>query len=98
MPLLWGLFVYGVDMKKRVGLIGYPLGHSISPVFQQAAFDHLGIDAEYELWSTAPEDVKDASQLPVVTRRLLGDGYSREDIEKIWGKNALRVLREGWRT
>ena len=47
-------------MKKRVGLIGYPLGHSISPVFQQAALDHLGIDAEYELWSTVPEDVEDA--------------------------------------
>jgi len=45
-------------MAKRVGLIGYPLGHSISPVFQQAAFDHLKIDAMYELWSTAPEDVK----------------------------------------
>jgi shikimate dehydrogenase len=45
-------------MTKRVGLIGYPLGHSISPVFQQAAFDHLKIDAKYELWSTAPDDVK----------------------------------------
>ncbi|MFC1998710.1 shikimate dehydrogenase [Chloroflexota bacterium] len=45
-------------MMKRVGLIGYPLGHSISPVFQQVAFDSLGIDAKYELWSTAPDDVK----------------------------------------
>ncbi|MBT3363048.1 MAG: shikimate dehydrogenase [Chloroflexi bacterium] len=45
-------------MTKRVGLIGYPLGHSISPVFQQAALDHLNIDALYELWSTPPDDVK----------------------------------------
>jgi shikimate dehydrogenase len=45
-------------MTKKVGLIGYPLGHSISPAFQQAAFDHLKIDAKYELWSTAPDDVK----------------------------------------
>ena len=37
---------------KLVGLIGKPLAHSISPVFQQAALDHLPIDARYELWET----------------------------------------------
>ena len=52
-----GVFVYGDGMTKRVGLIGYPLGHSISPVFQQAAFDNLDIDARYELWSAAPDKV-----------------------------------------
>ncbi|MFC1905921.1 shikimate dehydrogenase [Chloroflexota bacterium] len=45
-------------MTKRVGLIGYPLGHSISPVFQQAAFDHLKIDARYDLWITASNSLK----------------------------------------
>ncbi len=45
-------------MTKIVGLIGYPLGHSISPVFQQAAFDKLGIDARYELWETPPENLE----------------------------------------
>ena len=39
-------------MTKLIGLIGYPLAHSISPAFQQAALDHLGIDARYELWET----------------------------------------------
>ena len=37
---------------KVIGLIGYPLGHSVSPVFQQAALDRLRIDARYELWET----------------------------------------------
>jgi len=45
-------------MTKRVGLIGHPLGHSISPVFQQAAFDYSQIDARYELWDTEPSDIK----------------------------------------
>ncbi|MDO8750011.1 MAG: shikimate dehydrogenase [Dehalococcoidia bacterium] len=35
-----------------VGIIGYPLGHSISPAFQQAAFDHYGMDARYLVWET----------------------------------------------
>ena len=43
---------------QTVGLIGYPLGHSISPAFQQAAFDCLGIDARYELWETPEKDVE----------------------------------------
>jgi shikimate dehydrogenase len=34
--------------KTRVfGVIGYPVRHSLSPVFQNAAFEYLGIDAVY---------------------------------------------------
>ncbi len=39
---------------RYVGLIGYPLGHSISPLFQQAAFDHLRLDIRYEAWEVEP--------------------------------------------
>jgi shikimate dehydrogenase len=39
-------------MTRRVGLIGYPVEHSLSPAFQQAAFDALGLDMRYELWPT----------------------------------------------
>jgi shikimate dehydrogenase len=39
-------------MTQYLGLIGYPLGHSVSPSMHQAAFAHLGIDARYELWET----------------------------------------------
>lgn len=45
-------------MTQRLGIIGYPIGHSISPVFQQAALDHLGIDATYQAWEVAPDDVE----------------------------------------
>ena len=44
-------------MKDRVGILGYPLSHSISPTFQQAAFDHLGIDIVYESWTVSPQDL-----------------------------------------
>jgi shikimate dehydrogenase len=39
-------------MSKLVVLIGHPLKHSISPAFQQAAFDHEGLDVRYEKWET----------------------------------------------
>jgi shikimate dehydrogenase len=46
-------------MTKSVALLGHPLGHSISPVFQQAAFDHYGLDLRYELWETPPEALRE---------------------------------------
>jgi shikimate dehydrogenase len=50
-------------MTLQAGIFGYPLGHSISPAFQQAAFDHLGIDATYEAWETPPDKLGDAVSL-----------------------------------
>jgi len=57
-------------MTKFVGLIGNKLKHSISPQFQQAAFDYLGLDIRYEVWETAKDElpnvvegIRDASRL-----------------------------------
>ncbi|MCC7365835.1 MAG: shikimate dehydrogenase [Dehalococcoidia bacterium] len=41
---------------KTAGIIGHPVAHSLSPVFQQAAFDYCGLDVRYERWDT-PADV-----------------------------------------
>jgi shikimate dehydrogenase len=46
-------------MSKYIGLIGYPIKHSISPYFQQAALDHYQLDICYELWETSPEKLQD---------------------------------------
>jgi shikimate dehydrogenase len=42
----------GNYMTRYVGLIGRGLKHSISPLFQQAAFDQLDLDVRYEVWET----------------------------------------------
>ena len=41
---------------KQVGLVGYPVSHSLSPTMQQAAFDAIRIEANYVLWET-PQDL-----------------------------------------
>jgi shikimate dehydrogenase len=43
--------------RKRVGLIGNPVNQSLSPVFQQVAFDAAGIETTYELWLTEEDQV-----------------------------------------
>ncbi len=44
-------------MTKRIYLLGHPVGHSVSPAFQQTALDHLAIDARYEAMDVAPADL-----------------------------------------
>ena len=45
-------------MSLRVGVIGRPVAHSISPRFQQAGFDDVGIEARYEAWDLAPAELE----------------------------------------
>jgi shikimate dehydrogenase len=46
-------------MSRYIGLIGYPLKHSISPYFQQAALNYYHLDVRYEAWETSPEKLRD---------------------------------------
>ena len=54
-------------MTRRVGIIGYPLKHSVSPIFQQLAFENLGLDFSYHAWEIEPR------QLEKDVRRLVRD-------------------------
>ena len=47
-------------MTLFFGLLGYPLGHSLSPVMHKAALEHLGLDAHYLAFPVAPENLKEA--------------------------------------
>lgn len=40
--------------RQYISIIGFPLKHSISPAFQQAALDFYDLDIEYEVWETNP--------------------------------------------
>ncbi|MXX91854.1 MAG: shikimate dehydrogenase [Chloroflexi bacterium] len=42
---------------SNFGIIGYPLGHTLSPVFQNAALERHGIDELFEAWPTHPDDL-----------------------------------------
>ena len=46
-------------MKKHYGLIGYPLGHSLSPQIHKRLFELDGIEAEYEMMEIPPEKLRD---------------------------------------
>lgn len=45
------------EEKKYYAVIGYPVGHSLSPAMQNAAFEQCGLDGEYTAIEVAPENV-----------------------------------------
>ncbi len=74
--------------------------------FVQAAggsTEHIAIGSDFDGFTDPPDDLKDASELPRLTERLFAEHtspnrrkYTSDDLENILGRNALRVLREGW--
>lgn len=42
----------------KLGLIGYPVSHSLSPKIQNAALKACGLDGEYSLYPIAPDDMQ----------------------------------------
>ncbi|HVO68668.1 MAG TPA: membrane dipeptidase [Aggregatilineaceae bacterium] len=65
--------------------------------------DHVVIGSDFDGFTDTPDDLKNASEMPRLTQRLMSElkstgqrKYTDEDVEKILGKNALRVLRDGW--
>ena len=41
----------------KLGIIGYPLGHSISAVIQKAGLESIGLDGCYDVMETSPEEL-----------------------------------------
>lgn len=55
--------------------------------------DHVGIGADWD-GGGGVTDMPDVASIPAITEHLLRAGYSRQDLEKIWGGNVLRLLRQ----
>lgn len=65
------------------------LDHAI----QVMGIDHVGLGTDFD-GDGGILGLADASELTLFTRQLLARRYSEVDIQKIWGGNFLRVMRE----
>jgi membrane dipeptidase len=57
-----------------------------------AGIDHVGIGADFD-GGGGVTGFEDARDYPKITAGLLNAGFSREDVQKVWSGNVLRVLR-----
>jgi len=64
---------------------------------QLIGIDHVGISSDFG-GGGGIEGWQNAAETPNVTQELVARGYSRDDIQKLWGGNLLRVLAavESW--
>jgi membrane dipeptidase len=55
--------------------------------------DHVGIGSDFDGITQVPAGLEDVSKFPDLLAELLRRGWSDEDVRKVAGLNALRVLR-----
>ncbi len=65
----------------------------IDHVVQVIGIDHVGIGTDFD-GGGGIEGCKTVADMKNITIELVRRGYSKADIEKIWGGNVMRVLRE----
>ncbi len=56
--------------------------------------DHVGMGSDFDGITSAPKELNDVTDYPLITKALLERGYTKKDIEKILGKNFLRILKD----
>ncbi len=56
--------------------------------------DYVGLGSDFDGISTTPIGLENAAAIPNITKELLKRGYDKDDIEKILGKNFLRIFKE----
>lgn len=90
------------------GVIGFPVKHSLSPVFQNAAFSYLGIDAVYVPFEIAPQDLEEALRglkksgvkglnvtVPHKEKVLNIADFLSEEVKEIGAANTLKFTLDG---
>ncbi|MDX9696375.1 MAG: dipeptidase [Bacteroidales bacterium] len=77
---------------KELATVSDVVDH-IDHVVNTIGIDYVGIGTDFD-GGGGVDGCKDASELKNITIELLRRGYNKNDIEKIWGANFLRVFKE----
>ncbi len=64
----------------------------IEHVIRVAGIDHVGLGSDFDGTLFLPKGMEDVSKFPNITVELLRRGHPEEDVRKVLGENALRVL------
>lgn len=56
--------------------------------------DYIGIGSDFDGGIDTPSELSDATMYPNLTKKLLSEGYTQEDVRKILGLNFLRAFKQ----
>ncbi len=85
---------YAIDSiaPRKLATVSDAIDH-IDHIVEVIGIDHIGIGTDFDGGGEL-EDCRDVSDLPNITKELVKRGYTKEEINKIWGENFMRVMRE----
>jgi membrane dipeptidase len=64
----------------------------IDHIVRLVGVNHVGLGSDFDGISSAPRELKDVTNMPLITKGLLKRGYSKADVKKILGENFIRVF------
>jgi membrane dipeptidase len=64
----------------------------IDHIVKLVGVDHVGIGSDFDGVQSTAADLATVADLPNLTRELLRRGYSENDVDKVLGRNMLRVM------
>jgi membrane dipeptidase len=65
----------------------------IDYIVKLVGVDYVGLGSDFDGINVTPLQLDDVTSYPLITKALVEKGYNKKDIEKILGKNFLRVLK-----
>jgi membrane dipeptidase len=80
----------GTQKRARLADVVKHINH----VVEIAGIDAVGLGSDFDGIACAPEGLDSVDKWPNLTRALLEEGYTAEDIRKIYGENTLRLMTE----
>jgi len=66
---------------------------NIEYIIKLVGVDYVGLGSDFDGIESAPQELDDVTNYPLITKALLARGYSTKDITKILGANFIRVLK-----
>ena len=61
-------------------------------IVKMIGVDHVGLGSDFDGINSAPQQLDDVTNMPLITKALMERGYSKKDIRKILGGNFLRIF------
>jgi membrane dipeptidase len=83
---------YKAEMDKVRPPLSLLIDH-LDHIVKLIGVDHVGIGSDFDGINSAPRELNDVTDMPLITKELMKRGYSKKDIKKILGENFIRVFK-----
>lgn len=89
---IWMSKKYPVEMQSLRPPLSLLLDH-LDYIVKMIGVDHVGLGSDFDGIESAPQELNDVTDFPLITKGLMERGYSKREIKKILGDNFLRIFK-----